>query len=32
MMTDDTRWAVAGLGLVAVGVVVGSIAIVRSRP
>jgi len=30
-MTDDVRWAIAGFGLIAVGVIVGAIAIVRSR-
>jgi hypothetical protein len=30
-MTDDERWAIAGAGLIAVGVVVGAIALVRSR-
>ena len=32
VMTDDGRWAVAGLALIAIGTVVGAIAIVRSRP
>ena len=31
VMTDDARWAIAGVGLIAIGAVVGSIAIVRSR-
>jgi hypothetical protein len=30
-MTDDVRWAIAGAGLIAVGVVVGAIAILRTR-
>jgi hypothetical protein len=30
-MTDDGRWAIVGAGLVAAGVVLGAIAIVRSR-
>jgi hypothetical protein len=30
-MTDDERWAIAGAALIAVGVVLGAIAIVRSR-
>jgi hypothetical protein len=30
-MTDDIRWAIAGLGLLAAGVVIGGVVVIRSR-
>ena len=30
-MVDDVRWAIIGLGLIAVGVVIGTIAVRSSR-